>query len=118
MIEVHGLKTCDTCRKALKWLTAAGIEHRFHDVRADGVTAQQLAAWAGAVGWEALLNRRGTTWRGLPAAETDGVDDARALALMERHPALIKRPVFVLPDGRVLVGFAAKQQETLTAAQR
>ena len=112
MIVVYGLKNCDTCRKALKWLAAEGFEHRFHDVRADGLDGAEIDRWLGNVPWETLLNRRGTTWRKLPDADTDGVDEARARDLMLTHPALIKRPVF--DDGaRVIVGFKADQQAAL-----
>jgi Spx/MgsR family transcriptional regulator len=115
MIVVYGLKNCDTCRKALKWLDAEGLEHRFHDVRADGLDAPTLQTWVDELGWETLLNRRGTTWRKLPAAETEGVDAAGAVKLMLNHPALIKRPVFALGD-RHLVGFKAEQQDALRQA--
>jgi len=115
MIVVHGLKNCDTCRKALKWLEAEGLEHRFHDVRGDGLTADALGRWVGALGWEALLNRRGTTWRKLPADETAAVDEAAAVRLMLAHPALIKRPVFAA-GGQIIVGFKAGQQAALQAA--
>lgn len=111
-LKVFGLKNCDTCRKARKWLDAEGVEYGFHDVRADGLNADDLRAWVGALGWEALLNRRGTTWRGLPDDVKDGVDEAKATALMLEHPALIKRPVFDL-GGDYVLGFAAKQQEEL-----
>lgn len=115
MVTVHGLKNCDTCRKALKWLEAEDIDHRFHDVRADGVDAATLAAWAEAVGWETLLNRRGTTWRNLPDGEREGVDEAKAVALMDAHPALIKRPVFET-DGGVMVGFTEDVKAALSPA--
>lgn len=115
MIVVYGLKNCDTCRKALKWLAAEGLEHRFHDVRADGLNETTLKAWVADIGWDALLNRRGTTWRKLPDSETAGVDEAKAVALMLHHPALIKRPVFALGD-RHIVGFKAEQQQVLSAS--
>jgi arsenate reductase len=104
LITVYGLKNCDTCRKALKWLKAEGVEHRFHDVRANGVSRADIAGWAAKAGWETLLNRRGTTWRGLPEADKTNVDEAKAVTLMAAHPALIKRPVFEI-DGAVAVGF-------------
>jgi Spx/MgsR family transcriptional regulator len=104
MITVNGLRNCDTCRKALGWLKTEGIAHGFVDVRADGVDEATVARWADAVGWETLLNRRGTTWRGLPLEEKEGIDGPRAVALMAAHPALIKRPVFEVDD-EILVGF-------------
>lgn len=109
MIAVHGLKNCDTCRKALKWLQAEGMPHRFHDVRADGLDADMLAKWVAAAGWETLLNRRGTTWRGLPDSDKADIDEARASALMLAHPALIKRPVFDTGTA-IVIGFGPAEQ--------
>lgn len=111
MLTVYGLKNCDTCRKARKWLDSKGIEHAFRDVRADGVSEKDVARWATAAGVDTLLNRRGTTWRGLSAAEqAKGGKDA--VALMAAHPALIKRPVFEA-GGTVIVGFGAAEQKAL-----
>lgn len=115
MITVHGLKSCDTCRKALAWLTAEGIAHRFHDVRSDGLDRATLAAWLDELGTEALVNTRGTTWRGLPEAQKAGLDAARAVDLILAHPALMKRPVFDLGTHR-LVGFKEAQKQALRAA--
>jgi len=115
MIVVHGLKNCDTCRKAMKWLSAEDIPHRFHDLRSDGLTADQLQGWIGALGWEALLNRRGTTWRQLPESETADLDEAKSKRLMLAQPALIKRPVFDA-GGEILLGFKTEQQAALRAA--
>ena len=66
MITVYGLRNCDTCRKALKWLDMEGIQYEFHDFRNEGIEAEELAVWVKKVGWERLLNRRSTTWRNLP----------------------------------------------------
>jgi len=115
MIEVWGLKNCDTCRKALAWLDAQGLAHRFRDVRADGLGAEQLGAWIAELGWEALVNTRGTTWRGLPEAEREDLDATTAKALILAHPALMKRPLFDLGDRR-LVGFKDAEKAALKAA--
>jgi arsenate reductase len=112
MITVYGIKNCDTCRKALKWLSAEQIEHRFHDVRDDGLEEKTLSTWVDALGWKPLLNRRGTTWRKLPDTDKESVDEAAATKLMFENPTLIKRPVFDLSDS-FLVGFKASEQETL-----
>ena len=112
MITVHGLKNCDTCRKALKWLDDQDLAHQFRDVRRDGVDKAAISRWIDAVGWELLLNKRGTTWRGLDAAEKDSANETTAAALMAAHPALIKRPVFEI-DGRVIVGFKDEQRRLL-----
>jgi Spx/MgsR family transcriptional regulator len=116
MIAIYGLGSCDTCRKARKWLDREGIAHQFRDVRSDGLDGATLDAWVAALGWEALLNRRGTTWRGLLDADRDGVGAGRARALMLAHPALVKRPVFDLGGGRFLLGFGDDQRAALTAA--
>ena len=111
-VTVYGIKNCDTCRKALKWLDGKGIDYRFHDFRADGLDDRDLAKWISAVGWETLLNRRGTTWRKLPEADREDVDRSRAAGLMLEHPTLIKRPVFDT-GSEVIVGFSAKEQAAL-----
>ena len=112
MITIYGIKNCDTCRKALKWLQAEGIEHRYHDFRADGLEAADVTRWVSAVGWETLLNRRGTTWRKLPDTDKDGIDEQKAAELMQANPTLIKRPVFDL-GGKVVVGFKDAEQQQI-----
>tara|TARA_R110002167_G_scaffold109748_2_gene279832 strand:+ start:1817 stop:2173 length:357 start_codon:yes stop_codon:yes gene_type:complete len=114
MLTVYGLKNCDTCRKATKWLDAQGIAHEFRDLRAMPPTSGQWSSWLAELGQEALVNRRGTTWRGLPETEREGLDEAGAAALLAAHPALMKRPLFDLGDRRLL-GFAKAQQDELTA---
>ncbi len=101
MLTVYGLKSCDACRKARKAL--AGRDQRFHDLREDGLDAALLDRWIGALGWEALLNRRSATWRALDEAEKAGLDAGRARGLMLAHPALVKRPV-IDDGGTVRVG--------------
>ena len=104
---LYGIKNCDTVRKTRRWLDEHGVEYRFHDFRADGLDPDQLHAWASELGWEALLNRRGTTWRQLPEGQRSNLDEPRALALMLAQPALIKRPVLDLGTQR-LIGFDDK----------
>ncbi|GGC24219.1 arsenate reductase [Novosphingobium marinum] len=106
MTEIHlyGIPNCDTVRKARKWLDGRGVGYVFHDFRKEGVDAEKLRGWAATVGWELLLNRRGTTWRKLPDDAKADVDEARAIELMAEHPSMIKRPVVEHPGG-VLVGF-------------
>ena len=112
-ITVHGLKNCDTCRKARRWLGERSISYVFRDLRADGLEANALGIWCAALGWEKLLNKRGTTWRTLSAEEKIDLDQARAMALMLDYPALIKRPVFDLGQGRFLLGFGTAEQAAL-----
>ena len=114
MLTVYGLKNCDTCRKARSWLDGKKIEHDFRDVRADGLTKTDVQRWVKAKGWESVLNKRGTTWRGLADKDREGVTEARAVVLMVEHPALIKRPVFE-QGGKVVIGFGAAEQKALAA---
>ncbi len=90
---LYGIPNCDTIRKAKKWLTAAGVEFQFHDFRKDGLESSQLQQWIDQVGWEVLLNKRGTTWRQIPAEQKASIDETSAIALLLEHPAMIKRPV-------------------------
>jgi arsenate reductase (glutaredoxin) len=116
MITVYGIKNCDTCRAARKWLDEEGLAHRFHDFRADGLDSQTLAAWTTSLGWEALLNRRGTTWRNLPEADREDIGPESAVKLMLANPTLIKRPVFDL-DGAFVVGFKEAEKARIRQAQ-
>lgn len=102
---VYGIKNCDTVKKARAWLDRRGLVYRFHNLRGDGLPPERLQAWVAALGWETLLNRRGTTWRRLPEAERADLNAERAVRLMLAHPTLIKRPVLEHPAG-VLVGFS------------
>jgi len=115
MITIYGLRNCDTCRKARAWLDQAGLEFQFHDFREDGLPEGAPAKWSEAVGWELLLNRRSTTWRGLTEADRSDLDAEKARQLMESHPTLIKRPVFET-EGAVLVGFSDPVREALKNA--
>lgn len=113
-ITLHGLRNCDTMKKARAWLDGRGIAYVFHDYKVQGIDRATLAAWAAQVGWEVLLNRAGTTFRKLPEAEREGLDAARAIALMLSHPSAIKRPVLTL-GGAILVGFDPARYEAIFA---
>lgn len=103
---MYGIKNCDTIKKARNYLSTSGIDFHFHDYRADGLDAALLQSFIDQLGYDVLLNTRGTTWRQLPEAERDAIRDAAsAKALMLAHPALIKRPLLAAPDGTLLVGF-------------
>ena len=103
-IHLYGIPNCDTVKKARRWLDAQGIGYDFHDYKKEGADAGKLAAWSDAVGWEVLLNKRGTTFRKLPDSDKSDIDRDKAIALMLQHPSLIKRPV-VDHEGGILVGF-------------
>jgi len=114
VLKVYGLKTCDTCRKAVKWLEREGIAHKIIDVRADGVSKAEIARFARAVGWEKLLNKASTTWRMLDDEDKKGLSESKAVSLMNKHPTLIKRPVFDAGKS-VIVGFRDAEMKALKA---
>ena len=117
MITVYGIRNCDTCRKALKWLEAGGIEHCFHDFRKNGLAEMQVAAWLEDVGAAVLLNKRGTTWRNLDAAQKEAAESDRdkLAALLLDQPTLIKRPVMDTGD-RIFIGFTDETRSAVSAA--
>ena len=95
-------------KKAFVWLNDHGVRYDFHDYKSNGINAARLEGWSNKVGWEILLNTRGTTWRKLSPARQANVDKAKAITLMKENPSLIKRPV--LDTGKaLLVGFDPAQ---------
>lgn len=103
-VTIFGIKNCDTMKKARAWLEQAGVQYAFHDYKTAGIDKAHLERWSKDVGWEALLNRAGTTFRKLPDADKEGLTAAKAIKLMLAQPSMIKRPV--LEAGKaLLVGF-------------
>jgi arsenate reductase len=109
---IHGIKSCDTMKKARDWLDEHGVAYDFHDYKTAGVDRGTLEAWTRQVGWETLLNRSGTTFRKLPDADRQGLTQARAIDLMLAQPSMIKRPVLHF-NGQLVVGFKPEVYETL-----
>jgi Spx/MgsR family transcriptional regulator len=108
-IEVYGLDKCSTCDKARKWLAKRSVAHRFIDYREQRVPAPTLREWAKAVGgFDKLVNRTGMTWRNLPPARKEPGSDAEWTLLIKEYPALVRRPVVVLADGSISLGFTDK----------
>jgi arsenate reductase len=103
-VTLYGIKACDTMKKARDWLDGQRVVYAFHDYKTAGIDRDVLEGWAGKVGWEILLNRNGTTFRGLPDADKIGLDQARAITLMLAQPSMIKRPVLDV-GGALTVGF-------------
>jgi Spx/MgsR family transcriptional regulator len=103
-ITIYGIKNCDTMKKARAWLDSHGVAYEFHDYKAAGAPKEKLKAWTSELGWETLLNRAGTTFRKLPDADKEGLNERKALALMLEQPSMIKRPVLEIGD-KLLVGF-------------
>lgn len=105
---MYGIRNCDTVKKARAWLEAAGVGYEFHDFKLKAPDRALVSAWVAALGWETVLNRAGTTFRGLPEADRTGIDAARAVDLMVAAPAMVKRPVLAGDAGGrpvLLVGF-------------
>jgi arsenate reductase (glutaredoxin) len=107
---VYGIPNCDTVKKARSWLADHGLDVTFHDFKKQGVPASEVDTWLAAVGWETLLNRKGTTWRKLdPALQASVTDSANAKKVMLEHASAIKRPVIAWPSGHITVGFTPDQ---------
>jgi arsenate reductase (glutaredoxin) len=107
-ITLYGLPNCDTVKKARAWLQANGIAVQFVDFKKAGVPLLRLDAWLATLGWQALLNRKGTTWRKLgDEVRAAVVDAASARQLMVEQPSVIKRPVVEWGGAHITVGFDA-----------
>lgn len=93
MLTIYGIKNCDTMKKAFAWLDDHHLAYAFHDYKKSGIDAETLARWEKALGWETLLNRRGTTWRKLDTATQASIGQEQALRLMQEQPSLVRRPI-------------------------
>jgi arsenate reductase len=112
MTTLYGISNCDTVRKARRWLDGHGVDYRFHDLRRDGLDRKMLQHWEQRLGWEQLLNRRGSTWRKLPGDVRDSIDRSSALRIMLEQPSIIRRPV--LNDESLLhLGFSATDYSSI-----
>jgi len=101
MTTLYGIRNCDTMKKAWTWLDAHGVAYDFHDYKKAGIDRATLERWADVLGWEALLNRAGTTFRKLPEADKVDLGRDKAIDLMIAQPSMIKRPV--LESGATLL---------------
>lgn len=107
-VTLYGIANCDTVKKARTWLEANGIAYRFHDVKLAGLDASLVQCWLKDLAWDTLVNRKGSTWRGLSEQRKISIsDNASAIALMLEWPAIIKRPVLQAGNGQTTqVGFS------------
>jgi arsenate reductase len=104
-ITIYGIRNCDTMKKARAWLDKRGVDYAFHDYKTRGIDRAKLETWVKKIGWETLVNRAGLTFKKLPDKDRQGLNEKKAIALMHRHPSMIKRPVLELGGGKLLVGF-------------
>lgn len=112
MLKIYGIKNCDTVKKARLWLEGHGVDYQFHDFRQDGLDKAQLTRWVEKLGWEAIVNKRSTTWRNLSDKEKEISTNPQAIKLLLVNPTLIKRPV-VEKDKDLLIGFKESEFQKL-----
>lgn len=112
-IKVYGIPNCNSVKKARDWLTSQGLEYTFHDFKKEAVTPELLETWLKKVSLDTLINRKGTTWRGLPEDEKSMADQKNsAIKLMIAKPSMIKRPVIVKAS-QLIVGFDVDSYQSL-----
>lgn len=123
-LTMYGIKNCDTIKKARRWLEEQQVDYHFHDYRADGLDEPRLRQFISLLGWQPLVNTRGTTWRKLSAERRDMISantadsESAAIALMLEQPAVIKRPLLVTNDGKALLGFSADSYQEFIAENK
>ncbi|WP_421134290.1 ArsC family reductase [Alteromonas sp. A079] len=109
---LYGIPNCDTIKKAKKWLNDNNVEFVFHDYRKDGISSSFLEQAESSLGWELMLNKRGTTFRQLDESDKANLDREKALALLAQQPAMIKRPI-TLHNNTFHIGFKPAQFEEI-----
>ena len=114
MRTLYGIASCDSCRKARKWLDANNIEYEYHDIRIDGLAIQMLERWSDRIEWKKMLNTRSLTWRKIPETDRGDLTKDKALALMMQHNTLVKRPVLEC-DEFIALGFSPDNYEMIFA---
>ena len=112
MFVMYGIKNCDTIKKARKWLEENQVEYEFFDYKKEGVSAELADTFIKELGWEALINKRGTTWRALPEDTKNNINDKVAKELMMGNSSIIKRPLLDTGSKKVL-GFKVEEYEAL-----
>ena len=118
-VQMHGISNCDSIKKAKQWLNNAGIEFDFRDYKKYPPSVLELQVWSHQVGWKVLLNKRGTTWRKLSAAQQGAVSETNICALLAQHPSMIKRPLLTIRTEQdeaplqAFCGFKAEQYATI-----
>lgn len=105
MVKIYGIKNCDTMKKALAWCEANSVSYEFHDYKKLGVPREKLVLWCRTLGWQTLINNKGTTWRKLSPEQQAITTQSQAVALMLESPSVIRRPLVENDAGQLLVGF-------------
>ena len=113
VVMLYGIPNCDQVKKARQWLAAHQVDYTFHDFKKQGLSAALACDWLDAVGVERLINRKGTTWRGLDEARKALGDNASgAISLVTESPSLVKRPVLDC-NGSITLGFDSDHYASL-----
>ena len=113
--KIHGIKNCDTMKKAFAWLDNHKVDYEFHDYKTAGIDKARLEHWVDALGWETVLNRAGTTFRKVPDGDKQDLNARKAVGLMLAQPSMIKRPILE-HRGTVTAGFKPEQYAALFKA--
>ncbi|MEY4678541.1 MAG: hypothetical protein RLZZ276_190 [Pseudomonadota bacterium] len=116
-VVIHGIRNCGTMKKAFDWLDAEGVSYEFHDYKVAGLDRPKLAGWVSRLGWEALINRSGMTFRKLDEASKRDLTEAKAMSLMLAQPGMVRRPVLAAGD-ELLVGFDPARYAAAFARRR
>lgn len=113
MLQMYGIKNCDTVKKARTFLEKNKIDYEFHDFKKEPPTKKQIEQWLQQVDWQILLNMRGMTWRRLPETEQENINKSKAIKLMLSNPSIIKRPILEVKT-KIFVGFDENTYQKLS----
>ena len=108
MLTIYGIKNCDTMKKAFTWLDGQGIAYQFHDYKKAALDEKTLDDWLNRVGWQAIVNQKGTTWRKL-ALDKNTLDNQSIKPIILQNLSMIKRPLLVLDNNDIVLGFDVQQ---------
>lgn len=112
MLTIYGIKNCDTMKKAFTWLEAQGIAYQFHDYKKVALDENTLDDWLNRLGWQAIVNQKGTTWRKL-ALDKNTLSNQTIKPIILQHLSIIKRPLLVLDNNDIVLGFNEEQWQQL-----
>ena len=101
MINIYGLKNCDSCRKAIKWLEANKIEYKFFDFKIISLTRSTVLKWIDIHSLDQIINKRSTTWRNLDENLKNQLY-TRSIDIIINSPSLIKRPIWEINSMSVM----------------
>ena len=109
MYKMYGIPNCDTVRKARQFMNKQNVDVPFHDIRKDGIDAEDVVLWCQQLGRDKVLNKRSTAWRELSGSEQQANDDVAVANLISRYPTLLKRPLLTQNGVAIVNGFNEKQ---------